>query len=107
MPLQMKLPGVPDEELDRFCERWRIRELSVFGSAARGELDEESDIDLLVVFDDDADWSLLDHVDMEEDLSEIAGRDVDLITRRSIERSRNWIRRDDILSSSELVYAEG
>lgn len=103
----MRVPGISEDELSEFCERWRIRELSVFGSARRGDLTEDSDIDLLVDFEDDAEWSLFDHVEMEEELSTLIGREVDLITRRSIERSRNWLRRDEILSSSESVYVAG
>jgi predicted nucleotidyltransferase len=103
----MAAPGLSEGELESFCQRWGIVEMSIFGSAARGELEEDSDLDLLVVFEEDAEWSLFDHVRMEEELSELAGREVDLITRRSVQRSRNWMRRNEILSSSEPVYAEG
>lgn len=103
----MRVPGISEEELSEFCEKWRIQELSIFGSARLGELQEGSDIDLLVDFEDDAEWSLFDHVEMEEELSTLVGREVDLITRRSIERSPNWLRRDEILSSSESVYVAG
>ena len=103
----MEVPGLSEGELESFCQRWGIVEMSIFGSAARGELEEDSDLDLLVVFEEGAEWSLFDHVRMEEELSELAGREVDLITRRSVQRSRNWMRRNEILSSSEPVYAEG
>lgn len=103
----MQIPGLSEEELSSFCRRWKIRELQVFGSAQRGELTERSDIDLLVQFEEEADWSLFDHVEMEEELSELVGREVDMITRRSIERSPNWLRRDAILSSSEPIYVAG
>lgn len=103
----MDLSGISQEELDRFCEKWRIRELAVFGSASRGGMTEDSDIDLLVDFHEEADWSLLDHIEMEEELAALIGREVDLVTRRSVERSRNWVRRNEILSTSEPVYAAG
>ena len=61
-------------------------------------------MDLLVDFTPDADWSLLDHVAMEEDLSGILGRKVDLVSRRAIERSSNWIRRKSILETAEPYF---
>jgi len=56
-------------------------------------------------FEPDADWSLLDHVAMEEELSGIVGRKVDLVSQRAIERSSNWIRRKAILESAEPYFA--
>jgi hypothetical protein len=93
------------ESLVRFCDTWKIAQLSLFGSAVRGDLQPESDLDLLVTFEADFDWSLLDHIAMTEELSEIVGRDVDLISRRAVETSPNRIRRTEILSSAELFYA--
>ena len=60
-------------------------------------------VDVLVSFAQDAHWSLFDMVQMQEEL-EILGRDVDLVSRRAIEASRNYIRRKAILSSAEVVY---
>jgi predicted nucleotidyltransferase len=70
----------------------------------RADLRPDSDLDLLVSFASDADWSLLDHVAMEEELSGILGRKVDLVSRRAIERSSNWIRRKAILESAEPYF---
>ena len=96
--------GISDAELADFCQRWQITELSLFGSALRDDFRADSDIDLLVTFAPDARWSLIDHVAMEEELSELLGRKVDVLTRRAVERSENWIRRRNILDSAELVY---
>ena len=93
------------KEIIEFCRRWKIVEFSVFGSMLRRDFGENSDIDILVRFSADAHWSLLDHVAMQEELSQLLGRKVDLVSRRGIERSRNYIRRDAILNSTELVYA--
>jgi len=95
----------PEVEGEAFCRRWRIAEISVFGSAARGEEREDSDVDLLVRFHPDADWSLLDHVRMEDELAELLGRKVDLLTRRSVEGSHNPVLRDEILESARPLYA--
>ena len=91
---------IPTAQLDEFCRRWKIAELRVFESALREDFRQDSDLDLLVRFAPDADWSLLDHVTMEE-LSGIVGRKVDLVSQRAIERSSNWIRRKAILESAE------
>jgi len=95
---------VPKQGLQDFCRRWKVAELRVFGSALRDDFRPESDLDLLVSFSPDADWSLLDHVAMEEELSGILGRKVDLVSRRAIERSSNWIRRKAILESAEPYF---
>ena len=89
-----------------FCRRWKIKELRLFGSALREDFGQESDVDLLVTFAPDAQWSLLDHARMEEELSVLLGRKVDLVSRWAVERSPNWIRRKAILESAELYYAE-
>jgi predicted nucleotidyltransferase len=95
---------IPNERLADFCRRWKISELRLFGSALRADFRPDSDLDLLVSFTSDADWSLLDHVATEEELSGILGRKVDLVSRRAIERSSNWIRRKAILESAEPYF---
>jgi len=56
------------DELTRFCQRWKIRELALFGSALRDDFGPDSDVDILVDFDKDADWSLLNHIQMQQEL---------------------------------------
>ncbi len=94
-----------ENTLAEFCTRWRISEFALFGSVLRDDFDAESDLDILVAIASDADWSLLDHVQMEQELEALLGRKVDLLTRRSVERSRNWLRRREILDTAEVVYA--
>ena len=96
---------IPTERLDEFCRRWKIVELRMFGSALREDFRPDSDLDLLVKFAADADWSLMDHVAMEDELSGILGRKVDLVSQRAVERSSNWIRRTAILDSAEPYFA--
>jgi len=95
----------PERPIAEFCRRWKITELAAFGSVVRGDFRPDSDVDLLASFASDADWSLLDALAMEEELSSILGRTVDLVSRRAIERSDNWIRRREILGSAVPVYA--
>lgn len=101
--LRVKLPLA---ELAGYCRQNGIIELALFGSALRDDFGPESDIDLLVTFSPNAAISLMDHVRMEEELSEILGRPVDLISKRGIEQSQNWIRRVDILSSARVIHAD-
>ena len=88
------------EKLRDFCRKWKITEFSLFGSVVRDDFGPESDVDVMVRFADDADWSLFDEVHMEDELVEIFGRDIDLLTRRAVERSRNAIRRESILTNA-------
>ena len=81
-----------------------MTEFALFGSALRNDLGPESDVDVLVSFTPDARWTLFDMVGMQEELEEIFGRKVDLVTRRGIESSRNYLRRQAILSSAEVIH---
>lgn len=87
-----------------FCRRWKIVEFCLFGSVLRDDFGADSDVDVLVSFAPDASWSLFDHVAMEDELTAMMGRKVDLVSRRAIERSDNWIRRKAILGSAEPLY---
>jgi predicted nucleotidyltransferase len=95
------------EKIAAFCQRWRIAELAVFGSALRDDFRPDSDVDVLVTFVPDAQWGLLDHVRMEDELSQIIGRKVDLVSRRAIEQSPNWIIRKSILGTAESLHVAG
>ncbi len=99
--------AVDSENISQFCERWKITELALFGSVLREDFSPESDVDVLVTFEPEAHWTLLDLVDMEEQLKGILGREVDLISRRGVEASRNYIRREAILASAEPIYVSG
>ena len=87
-----------------FSRRWCIRELALFGSALRDDFGSDSDVDVLVDFEPDARWTLFDLVDMREELMQIFGREVDLVTKRGLMNSRNNLRRDAILSSIKVIY---
>ena len=95
---------IPKAKIAEFCRRWNVSELSIFGSALREDFRSGSDIDVLVTFAPDAHPSLFDLVHMEEELEGILGRRVDLVTRRGVESSRNYIRRKAILASAKVIY---
>jgi len=96
---------IPSRQIEAFCRKWRIAELSLFGSVLREDFGPDSDVDVLVSFAPEADWGLLDHAAMEQELAAILGRDVDLLSRRAVERSTNRIRREAILGAVEAIYA--
>ena len=104
--MTIKIP-IDSEQITKFCKKWMIVELSFFGSVIRDDFSPESDIDILVSFSPDADWSLLDLVAMQYELEEIFERDVDIVKRKTIERSHNWIRRKAILENLEPFYVAG
>ena len=91
----------------KFCRRWKIVRLELFGSALRANFQRESDIDFLATFAPHAGWSLSAHFRMERELAGLLDRSVDLVTRPSVERSRNAIRREHILQTAQPVYVEG
>jgi uncharacterized protein len=93
------------EKLANFCQRWRISELAFFGSVLRSDFQPESDVDVLVTFAPDANWSLFDFVDMQDELQAILERPVDLLSRRGVEADPNYLRRQAILNSAQVVYA--
>jgi hypothetical protein len=92
---------LPQREVASFCHRWKIHELSLFGSVLRDDFGPASDIDVLVTFDDDAQWSLWDVTTMQDELSALTGRKVDLVERDGL---RNPFRRDRILETRRVVY---
>jgi hypothetical protein len=102
MAILQRLP-VDEALLDEFCRRWKIARLELFGSA-RLDFAAAHDVDLLVSFLSNAEWSLFDHAQIEQELSELLDRRVDLVSRRAIEASPNALRRSAILGSAVKVY---
>ena len=90
------------EALAAFCRKWRVRELSIFGSALRDDFGPDSDLDFLVSFDPQAPWSLWDLMDMKAELEDLYGRQVDLVEKEAL---RNPWRKREILGTHEVIYA--
>lgn len=97
--LKIKLP---QKEIKAFCQKWKVSELSLFGSVLSKDFRSDSDIDVLVSFKAGADWGLFEFVDMLDELEIIFGRKVDMVEKEAL---RNPFRRQSILSSKEVVYA--
>jgi len=98
---------VPLNKIEAFCRKWKIKEFALFGSILRDDFRPDSDIDVLVTFEPDADITFDNLIEMREEIEKIFGRKVDLIERKLVERSENYIRRRHILQSLEPVYVAG
>lgn len=96
---------LPINQISDFCRKWNIVEFSLFGSVLREDFSPESDVDVLVQFHPTARYSFFDLVHMQDELKDIFGRKVDLVSKRGIEGSRNPFRRKSILESAEVIYA--
>ncbi|HEY6340080.1 MAG TPA: nucleotidyltransferase family protein [Bryobacteraceae bacterium] len=92
---------LPTQAIAELCRRYHVHELSVFGSAARGDMKPESDIDILVEFEPDAPIGLWEFGHIEGELSVLLGRKVDLVSKRGLKpRVRPYVLRD-----AKVVYA--
>ena len=93
---------IPDEIIEGFCRKWKIKELALFGSVLRGDFRADSDIDVLATFDSDAKWSVFDDARMREELSILLGRDADVTETAGL---HNPFRRREILVTRKVIYA--
>lgn len=93
------------EKIEDFCQRWKVKEFYLFGSVLRDDFNEQSDIDVMVQFFPNHGWGLK-IVTMNDELEQIFQREVDLIFKDAIEKSENWIRKKDILSTAKLIYEQ-
>ena len=85
-----------------FCRKWRVKELSIFGSALRDDFGPDSDVDVLVELQREHGLVLYDWLAMIEELRAIFGRDVDLVAKGGL---KNPLRRARILRTAEVLYA--
>jgi len=92
---------IPKNQLDVFCQRHHIRQLALFGSYLRADFGPESDIDVLVEFENGAQIGFLALARIQRELSELLGREVDLVPVVGLKPTI----RDDVLKESEVVYA--
>lgn len=97
--------SIPRGAVADFCRRHRIRRMALFGSVLRDDFTSESDVDVLVEFEPGRTVGFA-FVDIQDELSQILGHPVDMLTFKSVERSRNWLLRDEILDSAEALYEQ-
>ena len=96
---------IPDNLLKQFCQRWKVSELAIFGSALREDYPQDSDVDILISFEPEIQWGLFDLVNMENELKTIFGKDIDLVEKNAVENSRNYIRRKGILDGAQIIFS--
>jgi predicted nucleotidyltransferase len=94
---------IPEHKIKEFCRRNGIRRLSIFGSVLRDDFNSESDVDILVEFDDDATPGFFRLMRMQDELTEILGRTADLRTPKDLSRYF----RDDVINNAVIQYVEG
>ena len=95
---------MPKEEVAAFCRSNRICSLALFGSVLRDDFRPDSDVDVLIEFEPGQEPGLMGLVGMQDELAGILGRKVDLVERKAVERSENYIRRRHVLESVEPIY---
>jgi uncharacterized protein len=95
---------LPKEKLVEFCQRWKVNELALFGSALRDDFRPDSDLDILITFAPDAKRGLMTLSKMKYELEDLLGREVDLVNKSAVETSHNWIRRNEILGTAQVIY---
>jgi len=98
--MRIQIP-IDHERIAELCRRWKIVELSLFGSVLRDDFRPDSDVDVLVTFTSDAPWSLLDLIAVRDELRELFGREVDLVEKEGL---RNPFRRQAILRQKEVIF---
>lgn len=97
----MKLPIQINQDLIiEYCKRHHIASMALFGSVLTAQFKKSSDVDVLVEFEKDQAPGFFKFVDMEEELSSIIGRTVDLKTPNSLSR----FFREDVLSKAKVIY---
>jgi predicted nucleotidyltransferase len=87
--------------LAEVCRRYGVKELSLFGSAARGEMRQNSDVDIMVEFEPGVRVGLIKFEDLAEELGALIGRRVDLVTKRGL---KPWVR-PEVVKDVRVIYA--
>lgn len=91
---------IPTNAIAELCAWHRIRHLGLFGSVLRDDFGPESDVDMLVEFEPDAQVGLFALIDIQEELAALLGHRVDLIPRQGLKR----VIRASVLASEHVVY---
>lgn len=99
--LQLGDARIDSAKLAELCKRYGVKELSLFGSAARGEMGPQSDIDIMVEFEPGVRIGFLKFESLAEELEALTGRKADLVTKRGL---KPWIR-PQVLKDAQVAYA--
>lgn len=100
--LQIQLPF---EAISELCQQYNVEELAVFGSILRDDFGSDSDVDFLVTFTNDDEGPWMSYLQsLESELSNLIGREVDVVSRRGLEWSKNVSRRQAMVDSARIIY---
>ena len=91
---------IPTDEISALCGRYHVRQLALFGSVLRDDFGSESDVDILVEFEPEAEIGFMDLSGMQIELSELLHRPVDLVPRDGLKPAI----REVVLNSAEIIY---
>lgn len=95
--------NIDHNKIEVFCKKWKIQELAVFGSFLREDFNDKSDVDVLIAFVPNINWGF-EIAELREELSQIFNRNIDILSKRSLEMSKNKFKRDYILNSYKVIY---
>ena len=96
---------IPETQIEDFSRKWGVQKFELFGSVLRADfVPDRSDVDVMVTLSPERSYTLFDIIRMEDELTRIFGRPVQLTERSTVEKSENYIRRRHILSEAQLVY---
>jgi predicted nucleotidyltransferase len=95
---------IDEKTLGEICRRFHVRKLAVFGSTVKGDARADSDVDLLIEFDEENTPDYFTLYELEKELSKLfGGKVVDLVSERSL----HWFIRDEVLAHAQVRYEEG
>ncbi len=97
--------NIDQKKIKVFCQKWKIQELAIFGSFLRADFNDKSDVDILISFAPNINWGF-EIAELREELSQIFNRNIDILSKRSLEMSKNKFKRDEILNSCIVIYDE-
>ncbi len=99
-------PRVPldMDQIKAFCEKWKVKEFSLFGSVLRDDFGPESDVDVLIELFDYEGIGLYEWMDMIEELEGLFHRKVDMVDLQGL---KNPFRRQEIITTRQVIYAQG
>jgi uncharacterized protein len=93
---------LPLGAIARLCREYHVEELSLFGSALRADFRDDSDVDMLVLFEPDAPIGLLELAGLQRKLGNLLRRNVDLVPKNGLKT----LIRNDVLRSARIIYAK-
>jgi predicted nucleotidyltransferase len=92
---------VNQEQITTFCRKHHVARLAFFGSVLRDDFRADSDVDMLVWFEDGATITFFDMADMQDELGAMVGRTVDLRTPQEL----SGFFRNEVVAGAEVLYA--